>query len=157
MRLVKGYDQNQFFTQIMAISFLFSPNFSVSLRDPQICSDLHEIVVGVHYNIVEWDKTVAVNPKEHFWYLIHPTTACVCRSKCRLSTTIDFVISWVDLLSVLSSAVFLCFSTLWCPRAWIQKDLNKAEYNTSWGKAMPTYYYFISTFTPTLMPYFTLF
>ena len=56
----------------MAISFVFGPNFSASLRDPQIYSDLHEIVVGVHSNIVEWDNPVAVIPQEPFENLSHP-------------------------------------------------------------------------------------
>ena len=73
MRLAKSYDQNKFFAQIMAISFVFWPNFSASLRDPQICSDLHEILFAVHSNIVEWDNPVAVNPQEPFANLSHPS------------------------------------------------------------------------------------
>jgi hypothetical protein len=34
MRLVKSYDQNKFFGQIMAISFVFWPDFLARLRDP---------------------------------------------------------------------------------------------------------------------------
>ena len=34
MRLAKSYDQNKLFAQIMAISFVFWPNFAASLRDP---------------------------------------------------------------------------------------------------------------------------
>jgi hypothetical protein len=34
MRLAKSYDQNKFVAQIMAISFVFWPNFSASLREP---------------------------------------------------------------------------------------------------------------------------
>jgi hypothetical protein len=61
----------------MAISFVFWPNLSASLRDPQICSDLHEIFVGVHSNIVEWDNPVAVNPQDPFANLSHPNHSVV--------------------------------------------------------------------------------
>jgi hypothetical protein len=75
IRLAKSYDQNRFPPQIMAISFVFWPNFSPSLRDSQICSYLHDIFVGVHSNIVEWDNPVAVNPQEPFANLSHPSGA----------------------------------------------------------------------------------
>ena len=52
---------------------IFWPYFSASLRDPQICSDLHEFFFGVHSNIVEWDNPVAVNPQEPFANLSHPS------------------------------------------------------------------------------------
>ena len=42
------------------------------MRDPQICSDLHDIFFGVHSNIVKWDNPVAVNPQERFANLSHP-------------------------------------------------------------------------------------
>jgi hypothetical protein len=54
--------------QIMAISFVFWPNFLASSRDPLICLDLHEIFVCVHFNIVEW----ALNPQEPFANPSHP-------------------------------------------------------------------------------------
>ena len=73
MRLAKIYNQNKLFAQIMAISFVFWHNFSAILRDPQICSDLHEFFFGVHSTIVEWDNPVAVNPQEPFANLSHPT------------------------------------------------------------------------------------
>ena len=41
--------------------------------DPQICSDLHEILFGVHSNLVEWDNPVAVNQQLPFANLSHPT------------------------------------------------------------------------------------
>jgi hypothetical protein len=46
MHLAKIYDQNKIFAQIMAISFVFWPNFSANLRDPKKCLDLHEIFWG---------------------------------------------------------------------------------------------------------------
>ena len=76
MRLAKSYDQNKFVDQIMAISFVCWPNFSVSLRDPQICSDLHDFFFGVLSDIVEWDNPVAVTPQEPFANLSHPTWTC---------------------------------------------------------------------------------
>ena len=84
MCLAKSYDQNKFFNQIMAISFVFWPNISASLRDPQICSDLHEFFFGVHSNIVEWDNPVAVNAQEPFANLSHPTAAPAMILVCNL-------------------------------------------------------------------------
>ena len=37
------------------------------LEEPLYLSDLDALFVCVHFNIVEWEKPVIVNPQELFW------------------------------------------------------------------------------------------
>jgi hypothetical protein len=83
----------------------------VSLRDPYICLDLHEIFVGVHSNIVEWDNPAAVNPQEPFANLSDPNMLCLSFS---IHIQLIYRISWpLKEITCLQHLGILVFYELW--------------------------------------------